>query len=126
MQYSTDKTQHERWQDDLVHLDDLAAQFMIENYSSIKKGSHYDAIKDGFLVGYRLGKQNIVIDEADYIHTQWTQLRIARFRLEQYETRLEAKESKLHTFHAHVRRKLKELKKLKSVLKETFTIKQVD
>lgn len=126
MQCSTDKTQHERWQDDLAHLDDLAAQFMIENYSSIKKGSHYDAIKDGFLVGYRLGKQNIVIDEADYIHTQWTQLRIARFRLEQYETRLEAKESKLHTFHAHVRRKLKELKKLKSVLKETFAIKQVD
>ena len=119
------KIEHERWQDELNYLDDLATRFMSENHSSVKKGSHYDAIKDGFLVGYRLGKQNLVIDEADYIHSQWTQLQIARINLEQYESRVERKESKLHSFHAHVRRKLKELKKLKSVLKETFTIQQV-
>lgn len=126
MEYDPFKTMHENWVHELNHIDELSIEFMRENHSRTKPGNHYKDIQEAFLIGYRRGKENRVIDEADFIHKQWAELRKERGRLEGYARRLEIKESKLYTFHAHVRRKLKEIKKLKSILKETFAIKQVE
>ena len=120
------ETINDRWAHELNHLDELSVRFMAENFGNIKPGSHYEAIREAFVVAYRLGKQNHYYDEHDFIHKQHKELQLERRRLDRYADKLEIKERKLHNFHTHLQRKLKEIKKLKSILKETFAIKQIE